>query len=717
VYTAEYEYHALPPEYEGEVELTINNTGVNLNISVSGSGAALTLEFPASLKQRTAAAAYALSVPQRVMEEIGQTIKGTWTITFCPGADGNDEISNADMDGIVSGIVNALKSAGVDKISYKDGVEEKRENKTLGDLLPANFTSGITRDYTGMTLKDDAYTPDAPAVTTKDITLWGDAAVFDKSSTPVTLTIEWTGGLSGDLSAITGMDAGDKAAFITGKAIRVVYSKTGAGSGNDRIRFREITALRQALLAAGALSVAMEPDADNVVSPLFNAEDIFGYPGNEPYREPEHGYGGSLYAYGMAGKVFTEYEDGDKVYGNFTVRKSVGPRPTLPVNCYIDNAGNEKIYVEKLAHLDYASSSVGTFHYIKGLGLQSRFADITFVNTVLGYIQTSANYPAGNRIFFNHPADFVEAFTMLGIDYIANIPPEFSFSGINFYSEGPTLNPVESNLADYPLILRFIEPYLTPEKMAELQKLSFDSNFVLRGDTNPYLGNAIKTEAQGLAAWDGNLAVFLGGKGVFLQELKLTEPTLYVDSEPNPRAGALRNVVLAGNWSNIIIAEAHGVVTSLDTPVKSISNVNNYNLWYRVMGHNSENYTTRIYASVLEVGDITTTDVGKLLAAGTGITLKAKISPDLNRNNAILSTFNTPSNRIYYSGSANGTRPNTTLESYADTVKSGSAPTISLAPTDKSVRPAGARSGSALSTLHSSHFFPLTYPLTLIKAS
>jgi hypothetical protein len=111
VYTAEYEYHALPPEYEGEVGLTINNTGVNLNISVSGSGAALTLEFPASLKQQADAAVYALSIPQRVMEEIGQTINGAWTITFCPGADGNDEISSADMDGIVSGIINALKSA------------------------------------------------------------------------------------------------------------------------------------------------------------------------------------------------------------------------------------------------------------------------------------------------------------------------------------------------------------------------------------------------------------------------------------------------------------------------------------------------------------------------------------------------------------------------------------------------------------------------------
>jgi hypothetical protein len=649
VYTTEYVYHALPPEYEGEVGLTIDTTGVNLNISVSGSGAALTVEFPASLKQQAAAAVYALSVPQNVMEEIGQNINGPWTINFRPvtdGNDANDEISDADADGIVSGIINALKSAGVELIRYKDGVEEKRENKILGDVLPADFTSGISRDYTGMTLKNEDYTADASEPSpgynvTHD--LWAEApgAVFSKSGDTLSIDIPAWNNASAAVLGAPGLP-GDL--LVDGNtAVTIVFTAGTSGL----IRFQNILALRNALAAKGAAPANIHMSGNGVV-PLFNGDDLFDT------------------ASSPGTKVFTPANENLEIYDGFKVAKDGSNK------WYIEAASGKKVFIDTtLRYVDQTAAGK-----VKGFGL-----DAVTNGGVVAFIGSRQTILAGEKTgdtladLETSAAHLDEAFRLINLNSVSDFRAHFadvnkvSIVGNNSFNS----NNIE-NLFGTSRVLNFLESFLDNTVNASKLNTFGLFNVHVQG-TNPYTNNDIVNPTE----LNGNLAVFLGSKGVPLQELKLTEPDLYLSPNPSASVGGIRNVVLEGDWSNITVAGASGVVTSLDTPVKSISNFNNTNLWYRVMGHNGENYTTRIYASVLEVGNnITTTDVGKLLASGTGITLKAKISPDLNRNNAILSTFNTPSNRIYYSGSANGARPSTTLESYADTVKNGGAPTISL---------------------------------------
>jgi hypothetical protein len=274
--------------------------------------------------------------------------------------------------------------------------------------------------------------------------------------------------------------------------------------------------------------------AGSEVAPLLTADDMF--------VSPEH------YWQDLIKKALTEYEDGEKVYGNFAMRKSPGPAG-IPLNCYLDNTGNEKIYVEKLNTFIAASTTGGVgstvLYYTRGFGLQSRFEDIGFENAVVGGLFLNAD-------------DFVEAFGHIGMDSgdAANAADLFSINGLYVISEymedDGFLHAIDTNLADYPFILSLIESYMTAENLTKLQGLSFDNglHFILQ-DTIPYTGNAIKTEAQGRVTRNGNLAVWLGNKGVELRELYLTDPNLFTSYDSSIALGRVRNIVLDPNSAHL----------------------------------------------------------------------------------------------------------------------------------------------------------------------
>jgi hypothetical protein len=190
----------------------------------------------------------------------------------------------------------------------------------------------------------------------------------------------------------------------------------------------------------------------------------------------------------------------------------------------------------------------------------------------------------------------------------------------------------------------------------------------LTGPTVPYSGNGIDTAALELS---GNLAVYLGSRGVALQELRLTNPNLFAAPNPSVSMGTSRNLILEGNdWSNIQFPVAHGVVTSVNTPVASIGGSN---LWYVVNGSASTNNTQISGSNIsLEVTDATA--ASHLIPYGLSLSLDAMISSSTSVRDTLLShNFVPTSGKNYVLPS----RPTTTWESYAEAVRDGTTlPTL-----------------------------------------
>jgi hypothetical protein len=325
--------------------------------------------------------------------------------------------------------------------------------------------------------------------------------------------------------------------------------------------------------------------------------------------------------------------------------------------------GNKTLYVERLKFVQ------GRYNYLLGFGLKSAAAHLHFES---GLTLTGQPIPdLGNN--WITPEHFVTGLSNLGITAGALPSPLPVISGLILRATYSSVN--NKNLADYPVLLAFLEAYMTTSAdKAKLDGLTVELNaggFSLR-KTLPYSEDTIAvSEADKV---NGNLAVWLGSKGVELQELYLTNPTLYTSATS---IGSLRNVVLAGdNWKHIEVeAASSGVIVSVNTPVKELNSAGNSNLWYVVQGYSdTSNEFIIADVDVLEVHHASAAQ--RLVAPNGTLHIQGLITPNEAMKTTLISKFIVEGTRYYYSGSPNGARPSVTWQQYAASVAAGNTPTF-----------------------------------------
>jgi hypothetical protein len=275
----------------------------------------------------------------------------------------------------------------------------------------------------------------------------------------VTITVTWNNaGTTGSFA----LPQAFKNRIASGNTVTVIFS-TGT---SDRIRFDRIGELRAALIAegvsAGNITMKSSGETGTEVAPVFNADDMFVRP--------------AYYWMPIERKALTEYGDGEKVYGNFAMHKA---SVADGISYHLSNGSHEKLYVEKLTSFIEVSIIGGggstVVYHTNGFGLQSSLADIVFdENAVIG----------GG---FLNATDFSRALNFIGITTgnVAAVSTLFSPLGLNVLSYTENVDYQTTNLAGYPLILGFIESYLTPGNVAKLDGLNFDIGHFILQKTNP----------------------------------------------------------------------------------------------------------------------------------------------------------------------------------------------------------------------------------------
>jgi hypothetical protein len=446
------------------------------------------------------------------------------------------------------------------------------------------------------------------------------------------------------LSAISGAVVTE---YVTGKTITVMFVKTGSGAGSDRVSFGRIAALKLAL--AGAASVTMSGSG---VDPVFNGDDLFGHPGTDT---------NGTYQTGNTGKVFYVYGNDEEIFDGFIVKNtsgSSGPGTTgnPRTGWHIDNVENKTLYVERLKVKGHP------FGYLDGFGLKSAYTNLTFTTdfTLSGRNSVSET----NTSAAITPEHLTAGLSNIGIT-ASTMPATLpEISGLTLRAN--YLSGSDKNLVDYPVLLAFLNAYMTSTDKAKLDGLTITASgygsLYLQKAAVPYTGNGYSGVGESDKV-SGNLAVWLGSKGVALREVYLTNPNLY-SSTPTTLTQTVRNAVLEGNdWKQITMNGA-GVIVSVDTPVAGIPG--SANLWYVVQGQSST-HAASINVSVLEVGNISSP---AQLAPPTPKLLDGLITPNGTGRSNININFTVVGGKGYI----NGNRPAITWQTYAATVAAGNTP-------------------------------------------
>jgi hypothetical protein len=620
------------------ISLTIDGKNLNLNAANASSGM-LAIEFPKTLRDADfSSVTKTLNIPQAILVNLYKNRDSlSASLVFNPQND-SFFITQADMDAIRQ-YVNSEIAAVVKQYTTVtvNGVNGVPTQTGVGS---------ITAHAAGaLELIQDAYanhTTDPVPVTG---TVWGNDASLLKNGSGVAITVQ-------NKASAAALNPGALLDTIaSGDTVTVTFAQAASGSGQDRISFGKIAELRAAISAKGVnpAAITMQSSAapGEEVAPLFNGDDLFGLPG---YDSTGSG------AYGMGGKVFAVYANGDTIFEGFTVRNSSAAG--TGTGWYIDKADGKTVYVEKLRW--FGSDNYG---YLNGFGLKAQDGIVFSNNPVLSGEFTDGSSTYNGPIT---PAHLDAGFALIGMDYSNTAAQLFDVQRLNLknaYSGVTT-----TNLASYPNTLKFIEKHVLGDKskIDDANKLVMGTNLVLQ-KTNPYTVNAYSGVGESDKV-NGNLAVWLGSKGVALKEVYLTNPTLYTSS--TNLSGEVRNVVFDGNnWANININLASGVVVSKNTPVRYLGNGSNSNLWYVVQGQSDSGYTTQIVTSVLEVGNIGTP--GTLVPANATNALQALITANSTVRSAINSNF-TPITKDYV-----GTPPvGPTWQTYAEAVKNNTTPPV-----------------------------------------
>jgi hypothetical protein len=452
-----------------------------------------------------------------------------------------------------------------------------------------------------------------------------------RTGNTVSMTVAWKND-SGAFSIPSELDN----MIASGDTVNVTFRQADSGTNRDRISFGRVSELRTALIAAGAATVNMSSSDDpgKSVAPLFNADEIFSWPGTS------------------TDKVFNKYTtNGEKIFGNIKVYNASSNQ------WYIDVPSGQKIIITKLNLMAYPSASNNT--YLNGFGLKvANKNDITFDNTIL----TGLNQPSSNAQVA--PSKLDAAFALLKLDSKADFPV---FNGIT--NSGIYLDKIgiEDNIAASARVEAFLTKTIESSTIANLEKLVAVDNSLIFQKSNPYSVNSYSTANP----VNGNLAVWLGSKGVEFSEVYLTNPSLYALNSTN-MIGRVRNAVLDGNdWSKITLNNGAGVIVSKNTPVAGIPS--STNLWYVVQGQSST-HTAIANISVLELTS-GVTDASKISAPGASHNLAALITTGSSQRNQVDSRFHPASGKDYV-----GTRPSTTnWQTYAAGVIGNSPPAITKA--------------------------------------
>ncbi|GHV92165.1 hypothetical protein AGMMS50268_26680 [Spirochaetia bacterium] len=500
----------------------------------------------------------------------GNTSGNVQLLINSSGNAGEKKISIADVNTITAAINDGL--AGVVKRykeTFKDGVSQGSVIDGDGSVS-AEMGSGVVQvgNYDTMTPTDDA-----------DIygTIWGNSAHLEKTGYNVTINITYNG-ISGDLDGA--------ALFSKIKSGDQVDVRFASGS-SDRISLGKLTKLRQAILAKNGdnpAKVAMNPVVPGAIVALFNADEVYGWPGT---------------ASSMTDTVFGEYAKG---YDNSAAGKHLFDGITVErtdanTGWHINVPAGKKIEVTKLRLIDYgvpnpSSGGIYDASYLAGFGLKAARTDIIFNNTIYSGVRKDPANPGNGSMV--SPARLDKGFEFLGLNTVADFPIFTAGSEFGPYLDNSYYD-TDKNIGDSPRVMAFLNKLgadSTLENMGRLIGSGYPNKVTGTGGI-PYSGNT----PTGGTELNGNAAVYLLTKNVSLNELQLTNPTWYTSNLG--AYGRVRNLVLTGaNWKFIELAEADGVITSVDTPVGGIDSDTNHNLWYVI--NSAPTVPIRIVATVLE---------------------------------------------------------------------------------------------------------------------
>ncbi|GHV37584.1 hypothetical protein AGMMS49546_05810 [Spirochaetia bacterium] len=510
----------------------------------------------------------------------GNTSGNVGLLINSSGNAGEKKIGVADVNTITAAINDGLALVVKRyKETFKDGVSQGTTPDGDGSVS-AEMGSGVVQvgNYDTMTPTDDA-----------DIygTIWGNSAHLVKTGSNVTIDITYNG-ISGDLDGA--------ALFSKIKSGDQVNVRFASGSSN-RISLGKLTKLRKAILAKNGdnpAKVAMNPVVPGAIVALFNADEVYGWPGT---------------ASSMTDTVFGEYAKG---YDNSAVGKHLFDGITVErtdanTGWHINVPAGKKIEVTKLRLIDYgvpnpSSGGIYDASYLAGFGLKAVRTDIIFNNTILsGQRGDTANPGNGSMV---SPARLDKGFEFLGLNTVADFPIFTAGSEWGPYLDNSYYD-TDKNIGDSPRVMAFLNKLGADSTLENMERVigSGYPNKVTGTGGIPYSGNT----PTGGTELNGNAAVYLLQRGVSLGELRLTNPTWYVsatstnwsDAGFGSIKGTIRNIVLDGNnWKYINFRYADGVVTSMDTPVGGILDDSNHNLWYVI--NSAPTVPTEIAATVLE---------------------------------------------------------------------------------------------------------------------
>ncbi|GHV94926.1 hypothetical protein AGMMS50293_12460 [Spirochaetia bacterium] len=619
--------------------LTVAGTSMNLSIDASGD---ISVDFPLDARDFSGKSKV-LSVSRDQIQAVYEA--DSTALNFRATGD-STEMTEADENAVVSYLRSEIVKAVrvYTDTHYSDG-------SVLTDTVgaqPAADTIHFVPHRGSLTDPGSAYTPPpVPPTIVTDKTVWGNAATLTIPSTG-TITLDVTMGGNYGQNAAPATD--DIAALVdnitmgTDRAVVVTFTN-GGNPANDKVRFNVITALYTALAARTSGTITMRPAAGaNAVAPLFNGDDMFGFPGS-PFN--------SMPAYDMAGKVFNEYTNGQEIFEGFTVRQESG-------RWYIDKTDGKSLIVSRLKWFR-AEDMMG---YTKGFGLQARALDCDFTTaSITGQVE----YSPGNYIPPNITPEHLETgLALLGLSYPAS-DQLFTIDNLKLVNAYSGSSP--NNLYGTQT-LAFLEKYMgSTTDLAKLAGLSFSNYLRVEGD-NPFIENTYST----VETLNGNLAVYLGNKGVYLYDLVLGDPSLYTPIFVTSIGVPAENLVLQGDgWKNIQILSAQGVIVSQDTPLKAITGEN---VWYVVCGNVSRPTSIGLLSTgILEVRDSSGT-IGTYtwLNSTSSGTLKARITYSAAQTTALISEFGTSISyptggmpgAVPGAAPEDGSRPTTTWQQWAD---------------------------------------------------
>jgi hypothetical protein len=243
------------------------------------------------------------------------------------------------------------------------------------------------------------------------------------SNPVVKVEIPWDGTYN---SGFTGQHG-----IINGDDVFVTWKK----SGSDRVRFGDIANARASLVSLAGITDKSKihmnsADGSDAVQPVFNGDDMF-YTGTS---ESDATYNPT--------PVFTQYNNGDRIFGNFIFRADANGK-------YIDNVSGSTVFVERLKFRR------NNMNYLYGFGLRSISGAVLTNSTIIAGTVKQGGSHIGDE--FISVDDIRTGFANLGITTTNVMPWQVEGLKLRSVHSGSTTK----NIADTnnKIILDWLEKY------------------------------------------------------------------------------------------------------------------------------------------------------------------------------------------------------------------------------------------------------------------